>query len=169
MMKTIFARKTAMLLVVGLLCMVQAIAQNKLVKGTILDEKKLPVAGATITVKGTTLSRVSDNNGTFSISLPAGKDILVISFIGYENQEVNAGDQDLLVSLRVTTTSLDNVVVNALGFETRKDKLGYATNRISSEAVGNSGEAGLMQALAGKSSGVRVSRSSGDPGGSSQI
>lgn len=168
-MKTIFARKTAMLLVVGLLCMVQAIAQNKLVKGTILDEKKLPVVGATITVKGTTVSRVSDNNGNFSINLPAGKDILVISFIGYENQEIKAGDQDVIVSLRTTTTSLDNVVVNALGFETRKDKLGYATNRISSEAVGNSGEAGLMQALAGKSSGVRVSRSSGDPGGSSQI
>jgi len=78
-------------------------------------------------------------------------------------------EESISVTLKTTTNSLENVVVNALGFETRKDKLGYATNRIGSESIGNSGEAGLLNALAGKSSGVRVARSSGDPGGASQI
>jgi TonB-linked SusC/RagA family outer membrane protein len=153
-----------------LLSVFQAHAQVKTIRGTVYDEKNAPVSGASITVKGTTTTRLTDDKGQFSIQLPADKSVLVISFIGYENSEVKVGTTELLeVKLKVTATSLDNVVVNALGFETRKDKLGYATNRISAEAVNNSGESGLIQALAGKSSGVRISRSSGDPGGSSQI
>ncbi len=147
-----------------------ALSQNKTVKGMVLDEKKNPIAAATITIKGTTTSRITDNSGNFSIPVPSGKSVLVISFIGFETNEVALGSEDnYTITLKATTSSLENVVVNALGFETRKDKLGYATNRISGEAISNSGETGLMNALAGKSSGVRVSRSSGDPGSGSQI
>lgn len=147
-----------------------AFSQNKILKGIIQDEKKNPVASATILIKGSKQTSVSDNNGNFSIVAPSNKETLVISFIGFETSEVIATtDVNAVVTLKATTTSLDNVVVNALGFETRKDKLGYATNRITGEALSNSGETGLMNALAGKSSGVRVSRSSGDPGGASQI
>jgi TonB-linked SusC/RagA family outer membrane protein len=146
------------------------IAQNKTVKGTVLDDKKIAIAGATIKVKGNNTTRVTDNNGNFSIPISGAKQVLIISFIGYETSEIQLGDEESInVTLRTTTNSLDNVVVNALGFETRKDKLGYATNRISADAINNSGEAGLLNALAGKSSGVRVARSSGDPGGASQI
>lgn len=147
-----------------------AIAQNRTIKGTVLDEKKIAIAGATIQLKGSTTTKVSDNNGNFSIPISGSKPILVISFIGFETSEIQIGEEEnISVTLKTTTNSLENVVVNALGFETRKDKLGYATNRIAAEAIGNSGEAGLLNALAGKSSGVRVARSSGDPGGASQI
>lgn len=147
-----------------------AIAQNRTIKGTVLDEKKIAIAGATIQLKGSTTTKVSDNNGNFSIPISGSKPILVISFIGFETSEIQVGEEEnISVTLKTTTNSLENVVVNALGFETRKDKLGYATNRIAAEAIGNSGEAGLLNALAGKSSGVRVARSSGDPGGASQI
>lgn len=146
------------------------IAQNKTVKGTVLDDKKIAIAGATIKVKGNNTTRVTDNKGNFSIPITGAKQVLIISFIGYETSEIQLGEEESInVTLRTTTNSLDNVVVNALGFETRKDKLGYATNRISADAINNSGEAGLLNALAGKSSGVRVARSSGDPGGASQI
>lgn len=149
---------------------IQVFAQTKTIKGIIVDEKKGPVSGATIVVKGTAITKISDNTGNFSINVPAGKESLVISFIGFETYETKIGNTtDLTIILKATASSLDNVVVNALGFETRKDKLGYATNRISAEAITNSGETGLMNAIAGKSSGVRVSRSSGDPGSGSQI
>ncbi|MBX9780665.1 MAG: SusC/RagA family TonB-linked outer membrane protein [Chitinophagaceae bacterium] len=145
-------------------------AQTKTIKGIIVDEKKSPVSGATIVVKGTAITKLSDNTGNFSINVPVGKESLVISFIGFETYEAKIGNTtDYTITLKATASSLDNVVVNALGFETRKDKLGYATNRISAEAITNSGETGLMNAIAGKSSGVRVSRSSGDPGSGSQI
>ncbi|OYZ01927.1 MAG: hypothetical protein B7Y37_04845 [Sphingobacteriia bacterium 28-36-52] len=147
-----------------------AISQNRTVKGTILDEKKIAIAGATIKIKGSNTTRVSDNNGNFSIPIVGVKQTLVISFIGYETNEIVLGEEETVnIVLQSTATSLDNVVVNALGFETRKDKLGYATNRISANSLSNSSEAGLLNALAGKSSGVRVARSSGDPGGGSQI
>ncbi len=145
-------------------------AQNRIVKGIIQDEKRNAISGATIILKGTTITRVSDNSGNFSIQIPSGKQSLITSFIGFENNEITVNNEEpLIIILKTTSTSLDNVVVNALGFETRKDKLGYATNRIGAEAITNSSEAGLMNALAGKSSGVRVSRSSGDPGSGSQI
>lgn len=148
---------------------IQILAQSKNISGTVLDETNNPLAGVTVAVKGVTRSTVTDEKGNFKLdNVIAGK--LQISFIGYETQEValNSG-APLTIVLKTSPRSLENVVVNALGFETRKDKLGYATSRISAEAITNSGEAGLIQSLAGKSSGVRISRSSGDPGGSSQI
>lgn len=147
-----------------------AFGQSKPIKGVVLDDKGNFLSGATVLVKGTTTTALTDDKGAFTIQVPSSKTQLVISFIGFETKEIKLNGSELIeVRLNVTATSLENVVVNALGFETRKDKLGYATNRISSEAITNSGESGLIQSLAGKSSGIRVSRSSGDPGGSSQI
>lgn len=158
------------LFIFSLCSFIASMAQNRIVKGMVQDEKKLPISGATILLKGTTTTRITDNSGNFSIQIPSGKQTLIVTFIGYETNEVSFGNEETLnITLKTTSTSLDNVVVNALGFETRKDKLGYATNRISAEAITNSSEAGLMNALAGKSSGVRVARSSGDPGSGSQI
>lgn len=144
--------------------------QTRDVRGVVRDASGTPIAGATITLKGTGTSAVSDEAGAFSIPVAKFPSVLVASSIGYESQEKTlTRAEDLSFSLRVISTALDNVVVNALGFETKKDRLGYATNRINAEAISNSGETGLIQALAGKSSGVRVSRTSGDPGGGSQI
>ncbi len=158
-----------MLLLVGSIIF-ESIAQSRTVKGLVLDEKSNPVQGATITLKGTRTNSQSDGSGAFSIQVPNEKAIIIISFVGYESTEVAAGNSGTItINLKLSASSLDNVVINALGFESRKDKIGYATSRISAEAISNTGEAGLMQGMAGKSSGVRVSRTSGDPGGSSQI
>ncbi len=144
-------------------------AQKAVVTGTVTDEAGTPISGATIIVKGTSKSTVSDEKGIFLIEADGAQTVVRVSFIGYETQEMTAGGGSLQVRLKASPTSLENVVVNALGFETKKDRLGYATNRINAEALTNSGEPGLIQSMAGKSSGVRISRSSGDPGGGSQI
>ncbi|TAD84290.1 MAG: SusC/RagA family TonB-linked outer membrane protein [Bacteroidetes bacterium] len=156
------------ILVLGIL--IQSHAQSKTLKGLVVDEKNNPVQGATVTLKGTRTSSQTDVTGSFSIQVPNEKAVIVVSFVGYESLEIAAGNSGTInINLKPSSSSLDNVVVNALGFESRKDKIGYATTRISAEAIANTGEAGLMQGMAGKSSGLRVSRSSGDPGGSSQI
>lgn len=145
-------------------------SQDKKLTGSVSDENNSPMKGATIAVKKSKIITSTDANGRFSITIPQGKNILQISFVGYETEEVSlSNENNISVNLKPSTATLNNVVVTALGFEAKKDKLGYATNRISSEAVTNSGETGLIQALAGKSSGVRVSRSNGDPGTGSQI
>ncbi|MEJ8818590.1 SusC/RagA family TonB-linked outer membrane protein [Lacibacter sp. H407] len=148
----------------------QSFSQEIKITGSVFDENNNPMKGATVSVKDSKVVSSTDAKGNFSITIPQGKNILVISFVGYETQEYTAGiESSITIKLEPSATTLNNVVVTALGFETKKDKLGYATNRISGEAVNNSGESGIIQALAGKSSGVRISRSNGDPGSGSQI
>src|SRR5687768_4922432 len=64
--------------------------------GTIKDAGGNPLAGATITVKGTSRSTVSDANGVFSISVPDRNAVLVISYVGHAEQEITVGDNSTL-------------------------------------------------------------------------
>ncbi len=148
----------------------QAMAQTKTITGTVLDEKNNPVQGAAVSVKGASATTATDAKGAFSLALPANARTLMITYIGYESKEMEIGSQtNIPISLSPASANLSNVVVTALGVEVKKDKLGYASSRVSAEQLANSSEAGLADALGGKASGVRVSRTSGDPGAASQI
>ncbi len=148
----------------------QSNAQARTITGIVSDEKNNPVQGAAVSVKGTNATTATNAKGAFSLSLPASAQTLAITYIGYETREIEIGSQtSFSVSLLPTSASLSNVVVTALGVEVKKDKLGYASSRVSAEQLANSSEAGLADALGGKASGVRVSRTSGDPGAASQI
>lgn len=145
-------------------------SQDIKLTGSVFDENNNAMKGATVSVKDAKSLTTTDAKGRFSITIPKGKITLVVSFVGYETEELKVENETVItINLKPSAATLNNVVVTALGFETQKDKLGYATNRISGVAVNNSGESGLIQALAGKSSGVRISRSNGDPGSGSQI
>lgn len=148
----------------------QLTAQTRTVTGSVVDEKNNPVQGATVAPKNSTVGTATDAAGRFSLSVPVSVKMLEVSSIGFESKEIDiTGQTTVSVSLVPGSSALTNVVVTALGFEAKKDRLGYASSRVSSEQVGNSGEAGLVDALGGKASGVRVSRTSGDPGAASQI
>jgi len=86
------------------------------VRGTLVDNEKKPVAGATITVKGTTKATSSNAAGEFSINA-AGNDILVVSYVGFATIEVPVKEKnDITVTMiRSDGTELDVVVVTALG------------------------------------------------------
>ena len=96
-----------------------AVQQNKVkVKGTILDQTKNPIIGASISIKGTTTGTVTDIDGKFSIDVPAGSN-LTISFMGYKSQVVKATKTDnLVIILENDNVSLEQVVV--VGFGTQK-------------------------------------------------
>src|SRR5690606_40632618 len=63
------------------------------VTGKVLDLDGNPVIGATISIKGTTTSTQTDENGVFRLNLPQGNEILVISFVGYKTQEFPVNNQ----------------------------------------------------------------------------
>ncbi len=130
-----------------------------------------PLEGVSITVKDEKTGSTTNSVGRYLIKVDnPQKAILVFSLVGYKSiEETLKGRTTLDISLEDSTVMMQSVVVTALGFEVQRDKLGYATTKITGEAIATSSEAGLMNALAGKSSGVRVSRSSGDPGSGSQI
>jgi TonB-linked SusC/RagA family outer membrane protein len=147
----------------------QAIAQST-VKGRIVDQKQEPLIGASILEKGTTNGTVTDVNGNYTISLTSTDPVLQFTFIGYVSQEVKVGKQTVIdVILTEDVTQLGEVVVTALGFEQSRDELGYATSNVSSETIRGSAESTLVNSLSGKSSGVRISRNSGDPGAGAYI
>ncbi len=153
-------------------CMTGAFAQERLVKGRILDETGTPLAGATVIIKGTQSGTAADDNGNFQISVPQPGATLVISYFGMLDQEVAAGDGtgDLRVVLKGSGgDQLAGVVVTALGIKRSEKSLGYATQQVSKDQLENARANNVVDALAGKVAGVRVNQQSGGVGGSSKI
>jgi len=136
--------------------------QDRKVTGSVFDENNNPMKGATVSVKESKVATSTDAKGDFIITMPQGKNILLFSFVGYEAEEFKlSNESNINIYLKPTTITLNNVVVNALGFEARRDKLGSSSSKINGDQVANSGEANLIDAMGGKASGVRISRSSG--------
>ncbi|HMR83075.1 MAG TPA: carboxypeptidase-like regulatory domain-containing protein, partial [Niabella sp.] len=84
------------------------------VTGTILNEKGEPIAGASVTIKGSTIGTTTSADGTFSINANKG-DVLIISSIGYTEQEVTVSDQPITIALTPIENKLDEVVVVGYG------------------------------------------------------
>ena len=97
---------------------VQAVMQTKTVKGTVLDENGEPLIGVSIVVKGTSTGTITDFDGKFSINLPAGSKELVVSYIGYKDQERKPFDESHLQWEKTTAWNI------GLDF-------GFLNNRIS--------------------------------------
>ena len=70
----------------------QQVGDNRIIKGTILDATGMPVIGANVMVKGTTNGTITDMDGKFSLEVDKNA-ILVVSYIGYANQEIKVGNQ----------------------------------------------------------------------------
>ncbi|MCU7547913.1 TonB-dependent receptor [Chitinophagaceae bacterium LB-8] len=138
-------------------------AQQKTFTGKITDMNGQPVGGATITVKGTTLAALTDDNGNFSISVPAGREALIVSYVGYETREIPLGaENNLSLSLKPTTTSLNEVVVTGYSTQKKKDIIG-AVSVVNTEDLKSTPSANLSAQLQGRAAGVVVSNT-GQPG-----
>ncbi|MCD7852354.1 MAG: TonB-dependent receptor plug domain-containing protein [Parabacteroides sp.] len=137
------------------------VAQNTQVKGTITSgDDGLPIAGASIVVKGITLGTITDIDGNFSLSVPANAKILQISFVGMKTQEV-AVKPVITVVLQSDVAFLDEVVVTAQGLTRKEKSLGYATQQVKAEDLQAVRQTDLNNALVGKVSGIRFLGGSG--------
>ena len=145
-------------------------AQVSKVTGNVTsDEDGLPVVGASVLVKGTTVGTVTDIDGNFTLSnVPSSAETLVISFIGLESQEVKI-QPVVKVVLHSDSEVLDEVVVTAMGISREKKALAYAVQDVKGEELTQAASTSLSSALQGKVSGVDITPSSGMPGASSQI
>ncbi|GAB3251985.1 TonB-dependent receptor [Larkinella harenae] len=138
---------------------------NALVKGVVSDDKGNTLPGATVSVKGTTQGTTTDADGKFSINVPAGSNVLVISFIGMKTQEVEVGTRTTLnITLLSNDQSLDEVVVIGYGTAKRSDVTSSITT-IKATELKDIPAAGVDQLLQGKAAGVTVTSNGGQPGG----
>ncbi len=131
-----------------------------------------PLEGVSVTLKDEKKGTSTNSVGRYLLKVDnQQKAILVFSLVGYKTIERPVNKQSTIdIELEDSSVMMQSVVVTALGFETQKDKLGYASSKITGEQVANAGEVNLVDAMGGKASGVRISRSSGsDPGSASQI
>ena len=155
-----------------LLCMLFLIgigvsfAQTR-VTGSVTDENGEPIIGASVMVKGTGKGSITDSNGNFTLSTSSGG-ILVVSYVGYETQEVPVSANPRIV-LRTNTEILEEVVVTALGIRKDRKSLGYAVEDVKSEELMRNKQVNVINSLAGKIAGVNVTQSSGAAGSGSQI
>ena len=110
-------RKVLLLGLTLVLSTVFAFAQNRVITGTVTStEDGLGVPGATVLVKGTTIGTATDIDGQYSISVPAGSNVLVFSFVGLASQEVTIGNQTTInVALQPDVQSLSEFVITSYG------------------------------------------------------
>ena len=132
------------------------------------DEDGLPVVGASILVKGTTVGTVTDIDGNFTLTnVPSSAKTLLISFIGLQSQEV-AVKPVVKVVLKSDAEVLDEVVVTAYGTSTKGSFTGSASvmkaDKIEKRQVSN-----VSNALAGAVAGVQILSNNGQPGESAKV
>ena len=139
------------------------------VKGTVTSkEDNSPLPGVTVVLKNTTRGTVTDINGKYEIQADSLGQEIVFSFIGMKTMVMRAGSGPMNVQME-QGVQLNEVVVTALGFEANKDELGNAQTTIDGGLIQETGEARLINNLAGRSAGVNITQSTGDPGAGSKI
>lgn len=145
-------------------------AQNRSFSGRVTDALGNGLPGVSISIKGNKAASVSTgSDGTFIITAPQ-RAVIIFSSIGFETREVITGDDEtLLVQLSVSDKTMTEVVVTALGVKKEKRNLTYSTQEVKGDELVKSKEPNLVNALAGKVSGVQITSSSGTPGSSSRI
>lgn len=152
---------------VSLLAFTNAFAQSQTVTGKVLDSKGEGVPSATVTVKGTSNSTSTAADGSFSISVPSGSKTLVISSVGFETKEVAVGN-NLSITLETKNAALNEVVVVGYGSRKVKDLTGSVANITPKDF--NKGQIGTPdQLIQGRTPGVLVTPSSGQPGAAATI
>ena len=144
-------------------------AQITKVTGTVISEEDgLPVVGASILVKGTTVGTVTDMDGKFTLSnVPSSAKTLVVSFIGMATQEV-AIKQTVNITLKSDAEVLEEVVVTGYGVQ-RKASFTGAAAIIGEDVIAKKSDANFVKALEGAVPGVQMNNSTSMPGVWSEI
>lgn len=134
--------------------------QSKRVKGTIVDATGVPVIGANVMVKGTTNGTITDMDGNFSLEAPVGA-TLVVSYVGYSNQEIKVGNQkNLSIALKEDAEALDELVVVGYGTQ-KKVNLTAAVATVNTKDLENRPSISLNKSLQGVVPGLNISSSNG--------
>ncbi len=154
---------------IAIFCFLRVHAQTETITGKVTDATGNAIPGISVKVKGTSTGASTNAAGSFSIKA-ANSATLVFSGIGYQTKElVYNGQKNLSISLIEDQQNLSEIVVTALGVKRDKRNLTYSSQEVKGEQLTQTKEPNLVNALAGKVSGVQITSSSGTPGSSSRI
>ncbi len=129
---------------------------QKVVSGTVQDENGLGLPGATVLIKGTSISAVTNSNGAFALEITNDDAILVVSFIGYQKQEVAVnGRTQINIKLLPSEALLKDVVVVGYGSQKKSDVTGSVV-RANIDQVRQAPNATVGQMLQGTVAGLNI-------------
>ncbi len=164
MRKSRLSRATTMIIVFVLFSLT-VFSQNRIVSGVVSDQNGVPLVNATVSVKGSKTTVITDNYGAFKITVPSNATALIISYVGAKSKEFSLeGKSNIIASLEVTDTKLSEVVVIGYGTSRRSD-VSSAISSVKAKDLKDLPVAGIDQAIQGKVAGVTVINNSGQPGG----
>lgn len=144
-------------------------AQTKTITGTVVSsEDNMPVIGASVVVKGTTVGTVTNLDGNFTLDVPDNAKTIEISYVGMQSQVLTIKPH-MEIKLVTDSQNLDEVVVTAMGLTREKKSLAYAVQEVGSEDLTKAGQLNVTSALSGKVAGVQINQFGGSVGASSRI
>ncbi|MDR0961854.1 MAG: TonB-dependent receptor, partial [Mediterranea sp.] len=142
--------------------------QQHQVKGVVTDTKGEPVIGANVMQQGTTNGTITNVNGEFTLNVPADA-TLTVSYVGYQPVTVKVnGQTSLHIQMQEDALTLETVVVTAMGIKKKAASLTYSTQQVNGDELTRAKDPNLITALAGKTSGVQITKSA-NLGGSSKV
>lgn len=158
------------LLVLVLMLFVTGITMaQQLVTGTVTDDEGETLIGVSILVKGTTTGTVTDLDGGYTINVPAGSNVLVFTYTGFANQNVQINNRsEINVTLEPSAETLQEVIVTAYGVTTKEAFSGSA-DVVGAKDLEVRNVTSAIAALEGKATGVQFTSASGGPGSSPGI
>src|SRR5690554_949161 len=157
------------LLLAMLLLLTCSFSFSQSIQGTVTDEQKTPLPGVSIVIDGTQSGTTTDFDGKYSIIADPGS-VLIFTYLGMKPQRKTVGSNRVInVTMTQDAESLDEVVVTALGVESKKKSLANSIQNIKSEELIQGNQTNMVNGLQGKVSGVTVVNSGGAPGSSSII
>lgn len=137
----------------------EIVQQEKKVTGMVKDYTGEPIIGANIMEKGTTNGTITNIDGEFSLNVPENA-TLVITYIGYDSQEINtSGKYAFRITLKEDTQNLEEVVVTALGIRREEKALGYSVQKVDGDKLNKVKSVDFATSLTGKVAGLNVANS----------
>lgn len=147
-------------------------SQPVTVTGKVVDASGMPVIGAAVIIKGTTIGTSTGVDGDFSLQVPppSADAVLEINYLGYEPIAQAVGSRtNITFTLRESAVDVDAVVVTALGIKRSEKALSYNVQQVNSEDIVANKDVNFINSLSGKVAGVTINSSSGGVGSASRV
>lgn len=162
-------KSASFLFFVLLLSMISLAQTGRRVTGVIKDDKGAPVSNVTVTIKGTTTGVTTDEAGMFSIQVPNTQSVIVVSYVGFQTQEVPVGNKsELIIPLAAADSQMNEVVVVGYGTQKKVTVTGSVAT-VKGAELDKSPTLNLSNSLAGRLPGITALQRSGEPGGDGSI
>lgn len=146
------------------------IAQRTISGSISTADEGAPLPGVNILVKWSSIGSVSDIQGRYQIEVPDTASMLVISFVGYETQEIGIVNESVIdIAMNQDPIALQEVVITALGIPKEKRSLGYATQNLNGEDLSRVKDGNIVNGFAGKIAGLQVTGNTSSVGGSANM